>query len=163
MTRFAAAHSFYIYTFFLAYRLESLHLLAFISAQLASSSEAYPAESPPFIPTPSACLRSAASLQKKSTVLSRADHDGWVGEFFGGREYPLLWKEGEVYLLPLSEEDIGFYKAPGESAQIMVRISAHPLCDGSAPPCWVTKQGGCEPRGSRKGRLHLVSLTVTRW
>lgn len=40
------------------------------------------------------------------------DHDGWVGEFFGGREFPLLWKEGEVYLLPLSEEDIGFYKAP---------------------------------------------------
>ncbi|XP_042251436.1 laminin subunit gamma-3 [Thunnus maccoyii] len=40
------------------------------------------------------------------------DQDGWVGEFSSGQEYPLLWKEGEVYLLPLSEEDIGFYKAP---------------------------------------------------
>lgn len=44
-----------------------------------------------------------------------ADQDGWLGEFFGGQSYPLLWKEGEVYLLPLSEDDIGFYKAPGES------------------------------------------------
>lgn len=35
----------------------------------------------------------------------------------GGQQYPLLWKEGEVYLLPLTEEDIGFYKAPGESEQ----------------------------------------------
>lgn len=43
------------------------------------------------------------------------DQDGWLGEFFGGQEFPLLWKEGEVYLLPLTEEDIGFYKAPGES------------------------------------------------
>ncbi|XP_023279771.1 laminin subunit gamma-3 [Seriola lalandi dorsalis] len=40
------------------------------------------------------------------------DQDSWLGEFTGGQEYPLLWKEGEVYLLPLSEEDIGFYKAP---------------------------------------------------
>ncbi|XP_059214275.1 laminin subunit gamma-3 [Centropristis striata] len=40
------------------------------------------------------------------------DQDGWVGKFSGGQEYPLLWKEGEVYLLPLTEEDIGFYKAP---------------------------------------------------
>ncbi|XP_029371382.1 laminin subunit gamma-3 isoform X2 [Echeneis naucrates] len=40
------------------------------------------------------------------------DQDGWVGEFSGGQEYSLLWKEGEVYLLPLSEEDTGFYKAP---------------------------------------------------
>ncbi|KAL6096645.1 lamc3 [Pungitius sinensis] len=40
------------------------------------------------------------------------DQDGWLGEFSGGQEYPLLWKEGEVYLLPLSEEDVGFYKAP---------------------------------------------------
>lgn len=73
-----------------------------------------------------------------------------MGEFFGGREFPLLWKEGEVYLLPLSEEDIGFYKAPGESAQIMARISAHPLRDGSVPPRrWGTEQEGCE---SREGR-----------
>ncbi|KAJ4926484.1 hypothetical protein JOQ06_008657, partial [Pogonophryne albipinna] len=40
------------------------------------------------------------------------DQDGWLGKFSGGQEYPLLWKEGEVYLLPLTEEDIGFYKAP---------------------------------------------------
>ena len=43
------------------------------------------------------------------------DQDDWLGEFLGGQQYPLLWKEGEVYLLPLTEEDIGFYKAPGES------------------------------------------------
>ncbi|XP_060916773.1 laminin subunit gamma-3 [Labrus mixtus] len=40
------------------------------------------------------------------------DQDDWVGKFSAGQEYPLLWKEGEVYLLPLTEEDIGFYKAP---------------------------------------------------
>ncbi|TKS84714.1 Laminin subunit gamma-3 [Collichthys lucidus] len=40
------------------------------------------------------------------------DQDGWSGEFSGGQEYPLLWKEGEVFLLPLTEEDIGFYIAP---------------------------------------------------
>ncbi|XP_077478681.1 laminin subunit gamma-3 [Stigmatopora argus] len=40
------------------------------------------------------------------------DQDGWLGEFSGGRLEPLLWKEGEVYLLPLSEEDPGFYRAP---------------------------------------------------
>lgn len=50
------------------------------------------------------------------------DQDGWSGEFFGGREFPLLWKEGEVYLLPLTEEDIGFYKAPGESGQKTIQI-----------------------------------------
>ncbi|XP_034753093.1 laminin subunit gamma-3 isoform X2 [Etheostoma cragini] len=40
------------------------------------------------------------------------DQDGWLGEFSAGQEYPLLWKEGEVYLLPLTVEDTGFYKAP---------------------------------------------------
>nr|XP_040053897.1 laminin subunit gamma-3 isoform X2 [Gasterosteus aculeatus aculeatus] len=40
------------------------------------------------------------------------DQDGWLGEFSGGQQYTLLWKEGEVYLLPLTEEDVGFYKAP---------------------------------------------------
>uniref|UniRef100_A0A3P9QE66 Laminin, gamma 3 n=1 Tax=Poecilia reticulata TaxID=8081 RepID=A0A3P9QE66_POERE len=40
------------------------------------------------------------------------DQDGWWGEFSGGLKYPLLWKEGEVYLLPLNEEDTGFYRAP---------------------------------------------------
>lgn len=41
--------------------------------------------------------------------------DGWLGEFSGGQQDHLQWKEGEVYLLPLSEEDTGFYKASGES------------------------------------------------
>ncbi|XP_071011165.1 laminin subunit gamma-3-like [Oncorhynchus clarkii lewisi] len=40
------------------------------------------------------------------------DTDGWSGQFSGGQEYPLLWKEGDVYLLPLSEDDLGFYSAP---------------------------------------------------
>ncbi|KAK2888099.1 hypothetical protein Q8A73_019547 [Channa argus] len=40
------------------------------------------------------------------------DQDDWLGVFSGGQEYPLLWKEGEVYLLPLNNEDTGFYKAP---------------------------------------------------
>uniref|UniRef100_A0A4W5Q2S6 Laminin, gamma 3 n=1 Tax=Hucho hucho TaxID=62062 RepID=A0A4W5Q2S6_9TELE len=40
------------------------------------------------------------------------DTDGWSGQFSGGQEYSLLWKEGEVYLLPLSEDDLGFYRAP---------------------------------------------------
>ncbi|KAJ8339181.1 hypothetical protein SKAU_G00359670 [Synaphobranchus kaupii] len=40
------------------------------------------------------------------------DPDGWIGEFSGGLESHLIWKEGEVYLLPYSEDDIGFYKAP---------------------------------------------------
>lgn len=128
-------------------RLESLHLRAFILVRLTSPL------SWPFLQCHRRLFQNQAPLcshchshwlaPKKYTVLSRADHDGWVGEFFGRREYPLLWKEGEVYLLPLSEEDIGFYKAPGESAQIMVRISAHPFCDGSASPRWATKQGGC--------------------
>uniref|UniRef100_A0A3P8XGZ4 Laminin, gamma 3 n=1 Tax=Esox lucius TaxID=8010 RepID=A0A3P8XGZ4_ESOLU len=42
------------------------------------------------------------------------DADGWSGQFSGGQEYPLLWKEGEVYLLPLSEDDPGFYTAPAK-------------------------------------------------
>lgn len=54
------------------------------------------------------------------------DQDGWLGEFSGGQEYPLLWKEGEVYLLPLSEEDVGFYKAPGESERRLIEISDYP-------------------------------------
>ncbi|CAM9237898.1 unnamed protein product, partial [Lampetra planeri] len=48
------------------------------------------------------------------------DQDGWLGEFSGGMEYPLLWKEGEVYLLPLSEEDIGYYKAPDKFLGVQV-------------------------------------------
>ncbi len=55
-------------------------------------------------------------------LLLPQDHDGWSGEFSEGQEYPLQWKEGEVYLLPLTEEDIGFYKAPGESEQKITDI-----------------------------------------
>ncbi|XP_030630730.1 laminin subunit gamma-3 [Chanos chanos] len=40
------------------------------------------------------------------------DPDGWTGEFSGDLKYRLIWKEGEVYLLPNSEEDSGFYTAP---------------------------------------------------
>lgn len=65
-----------------------------------------------------------------------------------------------MYLLPLSEEDIGFYKAPGESAQITARISAHPLRGGSAPPRWEL-WGGTRNASSRRG-VRSVSLTVTR-
>ncbi|KTF90580.1 hypothetical protein cypCar_00037628, partial [Cyprinus carpio] len=39
------------------------------------------------------------------------DPDGWKGVFSGGHEQSLIWKEGEVYLLPYREEN-GFYKAP---------------------------------------------------
>nr|XP_006640850.2 PREDICTED: laminin subunit gamma-3 [Lepisosteus oculatus] len=40
------------------------------------------------------------------------DTEGWIGEFSNGLESSLIWKEGEVYLLPYSEKDSGFYKAP---------------------------------------------------
>uniref|UniRef100_A0A8C1M8P0 Laminin, gamma 3 n=1 Tax=Cyprinus carpio TaxID=7962 RepID=A0A8C1M8P0_CYPCA len=39
------------------------------------------------------------------------DPDGWKGVFSRGHEQSLIWKEGEVYLLPYREEN-GFYKAP---------------------------------------------------
>ncbi|KAK1155914.1 laminin subunit gamma-3-like [Acipenser oxyrinchus oxyrinchus] len=42
------------------------------------------------------------------------DLDGWVGEFLDGSESLLIWKEGEVYLLPYTDEDSGFFKAPGK-------------------------------------------------
>lgn len=45
-----------------------------------------------------------------------------MGGFSEGQEYPLLWKEGEVYLLPLSEEEVGFYKAPGESIVYLLQF-----------------------------------------
>lgn len=44
-----------------------------------------------------------------------AGQDGWLGEFSGGQLDHLQWKEGEVYLLPISDDDTGYYKAPGES------------------------------------------------
>lgn len=39
------------------------------------------------------------------------DPDGWKGVFSEGHEQSLIWKEGEVYLLPYRDEN-GFYKAP---------------------------------------------------
>ncbi|XP_029692909.1 laminin subunit gamma-3 isoform X1 [Takifugu rubripes] len=59
-----------------------------------------------------ACSSSSHHVVANITSDFLEDQDGWLGEFFGGQSYPLLWKEGEVYLLPLSEDDIGFYKAP---------------------------------------------------
>ncbi|XP_076867326.1 laminin subunit gamma-3 [Brachyhypopomus gauderio] len=41
------------------------------------------------------------------------DPDGWVGKFLDHQDSSLLWKEGEVYLLPYAE-DTGYYKAPGK-------------------------------------------------
>ncbi|XP_076014828.1 laminin subunit gamma-3 isoform X2 [Genypterus blacodes] len=59
-----------------------------------------------------ACSSSTHYVAVNITSDFMEDQEGWTGEFSGGQEYPLLWKEGVVYLLPLSEEDIGFYKAP---------------------------------------------------
>ncbi|KAF7662191.1 hypothetical protein LDENG_00243610 [Lucifuga dentata] len=59
-----------------------------------------------------ACASSTHYAAVNITTDFIEDQDGWLGEFSGGQVYPLLWKEGEVYLLPLMEEDIGFYKAP---------------------------------------------------
>ncbi|XP_033845842.1 laminin subunit gamma-3 [Periophthalmus magnuspinnatus] len=55
------------------------------------------------------------------------DQDGWVGLFSGGQEYPLQWKEGEVYLLPLSQEDTGFYKAPEKFLGSHIHSYGQPL------------------------------------
>ncbi len=46
-----------------------------------------------------------------------SDPDGWKGVFTRGHEQSLIWKEGEVYLLPYREEN-GFYKAPGRTTNI---------------------------------------------
>ncbi|KAK2819369.1 hypothetical protein Q5P01_024930 [Channa striata] len=59
-----------------------------------------------------ACSSSSHAAAVNITSDFIEDQDGWLGVFSGGQEYPLLWKEGEVYLLPLSDEDTGFYKAP---------------------------------------------------
>ncbi|XP_063067162.1 laminin subunit gamma-1 [Engraulis encrasicolus] len=42
------------------------------------------------------------------------DADGWTGRFSDGHDSALLWKEGEVYLLPFSDHDMGYYTAPGK-------------------------------------------------
>lgn len=76
--------------------------------------------------------------------LLSSDQDGWLGEFSAGQEYPLLWKEGEVYLLPLTEEDIGFYKAPGESERKIIEIWVHPWRQ-IVTLGWV-KWVGCSPQ-----------------
>ncbi|MED6235877.1 hypothetical protein ATANTOWER_001470, partial [Ataeniobius toweri] len=59
-----------------------------------------------------ACYSSSHYSRIEITSDFFEDQDGWWGEFSGGLEYSLLWKEGEVYLLPLNEEDTGFYRAP---------------------------------------------------
>ncbi|XP_077442006.1 laminin subunit gamma-3 isoform X1 [Vanacampus margaritifer] len=59
-----------------------------------------------------ACTSSGRYVGVNITSDFMEDQDGWLGEFSRGRLDPLLWKEGEVYLLPLSEEDPGFYTAP---------------------------------------------------
>ncbi|XP_028274254.1 laminin subunit gamma-3 [Parambassis ranga] len=59
-----------------------------------------------------ACSSSSHYTAVNITSDFTEDQDGWLGVFSGGQEYPLLWKEGEVYLLPFTEEDTGFYKAP---------------------------------------------------
>ncbi|XP_053709504.1 laminin subunit gamma-3 isoform X1 [Synchiropus splendidus] len=59
-----------------------------------------------------ACSSSVHHMAVNITSDFLDDQDGWVGKFSGGQQYSLLWKEGEVYLLPLSEDDVGFYKAP---------------------------------------------------
>lgn len=59
-----------------------------------------------------ACTSSSEHSAVNITSNFVEDQDGWLGEFSQGQEYPLLWKEGEVYLLPLAEEDLGYYRAP---------------------------------------------------
>ncbi|KAJ8404448.1 hypothetical protein AAFF_G00337150 [Aldrovandia affinis] len=59
-----------------------------------------------------ACASSTRHSAISITSDFAEDPDGWTGEFSGGLEFPLIWKEGEVYLLPYSEDDIGFYKSP---------------------------------------------------
>ncbi|KAL0965256.1 hypothetical protein UPYG_G00278840 [Umbra pygmaea] len=61
-----------------------------------------------------ACSSSLYHVAVNITSDFLEDPDGWLGQFSGGQEYPLLWKEGEVYLLPLSEDDPGFYIAPAK-------------------------------------------------
>ncbi|XP_062410807.1 laminin subunit gamma-3-like [Sardina pilchardus] len=40
------------------------------------------------------------------------DAEGWTGRFSDDQDSALLWKEGEVYLLPYSDHDMGYYSAP---------------------------------------------------
>lgn len=61
-----------------------------------------------------ACLSSSQHVAFNITSDFLHDTDGWLGEFSGSQEASLIWKEGEVYLLPYSEEDAGYYKAPAK-------------------------------------------------
>ncbi|KAL7834633.1 hypothetical protein SRHO_G00288800 [Serrasalmus rhombeus] len=59
-----------------------------------------------------ACSSSSHHVALNITSDFLEDPDGWVGEFAEHEQSSLLWKEGEVYLLPYNEEDAGYYKAP---------------------------------------------------
>ncbi|XP_062845266.1 laminin subunit gamma-3 [Trichomycterus rosablanca] len=61
-----------------------------------------------------ACSSSSQHVTFNITSDFLDDTDGWLGEFSGRQEAPLIWKEGEVYLLPYNDEDAGFYKAPAK-------------------------------------------------
>ncbi|KAI5089365.1 laminin subunit gamma-3, partial [Silurus meridionalis] len=61
-----------------------------------------------------ACSSSSQHVAFNITSNFLQDTDGWLGEFSGHHEAPLIWKEGEVYLLPFSEEDVGYFKAPAK-------------------------------------------------
>ncbi|XP_056602729.1 laminin subunit gamma-3 [Triplophysa dalaica] len=58
-----------------------------------------------------ACSSSNQHTAVQITSNFLEDPDGWRGVLTGGQEHSLIWKEGEVYLLPEREEN-GFYKAP---------------------------------------------------
>ncbi|XP_073695806.1 laminin subunit gamma-3 [Garra rufa] len=58
-----------------------------------------------------ACSSSNQHIAINITSNFLEDPDGWKGVFSRGHEQSLIWKEGEVYLLPYREEN-GFYKAP---------------------------------------------------
>ncbi|TSP36071.1 Laminin subunit gamma-3 [Bagarius yarrelli] len=61
-----------------------------------------------------ACSSSNQHVAFNITSSFLEDTDGWLGEFSGHHEASLIWKEGEVYLLPYSDEDVGYYKAPAK-------------------------------------------------
>ncbi|XP_047665497.1 laminin subunit gamma-3 [Tachysurus fulvidraco] len=61
-----------------------------------------------------ACSSSRQHVAFNITSSFLEDTDGWLGEFSRHQEASLIWKEGEVYLLPYSEKDVGYYKAPAK-------------------------------------------------
>ncbi|XP_051906157.1 laminin subunit gamma-3 [Hippocampus zosterae] len=74
-----------------------------------------------------ACSSSAGFVAVNVTSDFMEDQDGWLGEFSGGRLDALLWKEGEIHLLPLSEEDPGFFRAPEKFLGDLSRSYLQPL------------------------------------